>query len=130
MSIHTLVGSPGNFAGGGAPKVYYSNVVDSAVAIVVAAANPSRSWIQFINPGTVDILVFPSLAFASVSATSPTALAATFAARAGAYYCPANGGSVSIWGQAGEFKAIAASGGATNPLTIMDTVNQAGSPGR
>lgn len=130
MSIHTIVGSPGNFAGGGVPKVYYTNVVDSASAIVVAPSNPSRSWLQFINPGPVDILVFPSLAYASTSAVTPTALAATFAARAGSYYVPANGGSVSIWGQSGEFKAIAASGGATNPLTIMDTSNQAGATGR
>lgn len=131
MTFQANIGQPGSYITGGTPRVYAFNAIDSATPTIVAPSNPSRTWIWFINPGTIDMYVFPSQYFASVSATALSNLAATLAAPGGAMLVPANGGNLALYGQAGEFQAFAASGGAIHPLTVIETSNQAiGSLGR
>lgn len=120
MPIFTTPGYPGagSIASGG--KVYSYNNVSTSPA-QVAPANPSRQSITFHNPGTVDIFIAPALAFASLGAASPTALAPTTSALGGCFRVFANGGQLTVTGECqGAWQAFSASSSG-NALTVMDS---------
>lgn len=118
--IVTGPGSPLAFSSASGGKVRAYNAITTAAA-TVAPANPSRQKITFHNPGTVDIFIAPTTAFASISATSPVALAPTTSALGGCFRVYGNGGTLEISGECqGAWQAFAASG-TTNALTVMDS---------
>lgn len=103
-------------------KVYAYNTITNTANTTVAPANPSRQKISFHNPGTVDIYISPVAAFASATASSPTTLTPTTALKGGVRTVFANGGTLDISGECQQaWQALAASGGAVNPLTVMDS---------
>ena len=117
-------------------KVYaFSNL--GTTPEVVAPANPSRTFITFDNPGSVDIVIFPCFTQASnpswtnastlqsgqagtVSLTN-AALTPTTSALAGGYRIFSNGGSRTFTGECqGPWQALAVSA-SNNPLTVTDS---------
>lgn len=120
MTIFVGVGappSPGPMSGG---KVYAYNALDTTAA-TVAPANVNRKQIVFHNPGTIDVYVAPALAYASETATSPTALSPTTSALGGCFLVYANGATLTITGECqGAWQAFSASGSG-NALTVMDS---------
>lgn len=127
MSIIVGVGSPGAVSSASGGKVYGYNNINETTGRVVANANTSRQKITFHNPGTVDVFVAPS-SVQNILGTAPTqpssvALVLTNAALGGSFRVYANGGSLEITGECqGAWQALALTGGgATNPLTVMDS---------
>lgn len=116
--ISTGPGSPLVVSGGSGGKVYGFNALDAVTPTVVAPANTSRQSVVFHNPGTVDVIVFPSL----IQTTgSSVANGATVAAKGGGFLVYANGGSLTVTGECqGAWKALAISGSG-NALTVMDS---------
>jgi hypothetical protein len=84
----------------------------------VIGANPSRNTINFHNPGSVDIIVFP----VAVLTATPSPFAPTTSALGGGYRIFANGGDRTVTGnvacQAWQALAVSLS---NNPLTITET---------
>lgn len=117
------VGSPGSVGPTSGGKIYaYNNLGTSPQ--VVAQANQSRQSITFHNPGTVDIVVFPSkvqgLNTAPASPTDQT-LTPTTLALGGGFRVYGNGGQLTISGECqGAWQALAISD-SNNPLTVMET---------
>jgi hypothetical protein len=93
-----------------------NNIGTSVSALI--GANPSRNSINFHNPGTVDIIVFPT----SVLTATPSPFAPTLSALGGGYRIFANGGDRTVTGnvacQAWQALAVSSS---NNPLTITET---------
>lgn len=120
MTIFVGVGSPQTPGPASGGKVYAYNAIDTTPANV-APANVMRKQITFHNPGTVDIFVAPATAFASIGASSPTALAPTTSALGGCFRVYANGGTLVITGECqGVWQAFSASA-TGNALTVMDS---------
>lgn len=116
--ISTSPGSPSAIGATSGGKVYGFNALDAVTPTVVAPANSSRQKLDFHNPGTIDVIVFPSLIQTSGSSA---ANGATVAAKGGAFLVYANGGVLTVSGECqGEWKALAVSG-TGNPLTVMDS---------
>lgn len=117
------VGSPGSVGPTSGGKIYgYNNLTSSP--IVVAQANQSRQSITFHNPGTVDVVVFPSqvqgLNSAPATPTNQT-LSPSTSALGGGFRVYGNGGQITISGECqGSWQALAVSGSG-NPLTVMET---------
>lgn len=121
MGIIAGVGSPQaqSIASGG--KVYAYNAILSASNTTVAPANPNRTKIKFHNPGVVDILISPALAFTAATGVTPAALTPTTVNTGGCFLVFANGGTLDISGECqGAFQALAVSG-STGKLTVMDS---------
>lgn len=120
MGILAGVGSPQAFSTANGGKIYsYNNI--TTVPATVAPANPSRTNIRFHNPGSVDLFIAPALAYATVTANSPSALTPTTVNLGGTFRVFANGGTLDIGGECqGAWQALAASG-TTNNLTVMDS---------
>lgn len=91
------------------------NTVGTTVAQVIAS-NPTRSSINFHNPGSVDIIVFPT------QVLSPATFTPTTSALGGGYRIFANGGDRTITGNVScqAWQALSVSG-SNNPLTITET---------
>ena len=122
MSIFGVVGGSQVFSKANGGKVYAYNTITDTAPTTVAPGNPSRQKIVFHNPGSVDVFIAPALAYTSSSGTTPATLTPTTAALGGAWRVFANGGSLEISGECqGAWQALAASGGAVNPLTVMDS---------
>ena len=120
MTIFAIPGGSQANSSANGGKVYAYNAL-TTTPVTVAPANPQRRTISFHNPGTIDIYVAPALAYASVSATSPTALVPSTAAKGGCRTVYANGGTLDITGECqGAWQAFAASA-TGNPLTVMDS---------
>lgn len=113
-------------------KVYAFNNLGTSPQLV-APQNNARTQITFDNPGTEDIIVFPSevqaynTVPASINTTtgsgsiSSVALSPTTSALGGGYRIYANGGSRTIYGECqGSWQALAVSG-SNNPLTVTDS---------
>lgn len=114
-------------------KVYAFNNLGTSPQ-VVAPQNISRTQITFDNPGSVDIIVFPS----QVQALNPSwtsasnissggtsianvALTPTTALLGGGYRIYGNGGTRTIGGECqGAWQALAISS-TNNPLTVTDS---------
>jgi hypothetical protein len=96
------------------------NAISTVVAPLVGA-NPSRKAITFHNPGTVDIVVFPTTVLQGIAGGGSIALAPTTAALGGGFRIFANGGQITLTGavakQAWQALSVTASG---NPLTVME----------
>lgn len=106
-------------AGTSGGKIYAYNNISTAPQ-QVAPSNPSRQSITFHNPGTVDVLVAPTLATNPVTGAQAT-LTPSAASRGGCFLVYANGGSVTISGECTiPWQALSVSG-ADNPLTVMDS---------
>ena len=127
------VGAPGAVGPTSGGKVYAFNNLGTT-AQVVAPSNSKRTQITFDNPGSVDIIVFPSQVQAlnpswtsassldSGSTTiSNTALSPTTSVLGGGYRIYANGGTRTFSGECqGAWQALAISS-TNNPLTVMDS---------
>lgn len=103
-------------------KVYAFNNIGTS-PIVVAPANPQRTTITFHNPGSTDIVVFPSVvqALNSIGTISNQTLTPTTAALGGGYRVYGNGGSFTLSGECqGSYQALAVSG-SSNPFTVTDS---------
>lgn len=119
MPIITTPGYPGasSIANGG--KIYVFNSLTTLVT--VAPANPSRQSITFHNPGPIDILVGPTLAYATIGASAPTTLTPTTANYGGCFRVFSNGGQLTITGECqGNWQALTTDGSA-GKLTVMDS---------
>lgn len=92
------------------------NNIGTTVGSIIGA-NPSRKQITFHNPGTVDVIVFPTI----VLTATPSPFAPTLSALGGGFRIFANGGSLTVPGPSAcqAWQALAA-GGSNNPLTIME----------
>lgn len=122
MGIIAGVGSPQAYSIASGGKVYAYNTITHTANTTVAPANPSRTSIRFHNPGTVDIFISPAVAFTSAAGVTPASLTPTTAALGGTFRVFANGGTLDIAGECqGAWRALAASGGPVNSLTVMDT---------
>ena len=120
MSINAIPGGPQANSSASGGKVYAYNNISTAPSTVVPA-NTQRRTVSFHNPGDVDIYIAPALAYASVSATSPTALVPSTAAKGGCRTVYANGGTLDITGECqGAWQAFSASSSG-KPLTVMDS---------
>jgi len=96
----------------------------SAIGTTVAplvGANPSRTKITFHNPGTIDIVVFPTTVLQGTAGGGSVALAPTTSLLGGGFRVFANGGEVTREGaaarQAWQVLSVSGSG---NPLTVME----------
>lgn len=119
MGILAGVGSPQAFSSASGGKIYAFNSLTTLVT--VAPANPSRQKITFHNPGPIDILVGPALAFATVGASAPTALTPTTSNYGGCFRIFANGGALAIEGECqGAWQALTVDG-TSGKLTVMDS---------
>jgi len=90
----------------------------------VAPANQFRTQITFDNPGSVDIIIFPSVvqALNSIPASiTNVTLTPTTTTLGGGYRIYGNGGSRTFAGECqGAWQALAISA-ASNPLTVTDS---------
>lgn len=117
------VGSPGSVGPTSGGKIYaYNNLGTSPQ--VVAQANQSRQSITFHNPGSNDVVVFPSqvqgLNTAPATPTNQT-LTPTVSALGGGFRVYGNGGQLTLSGECqGAWQALATTG-SNNPLTVMET---------
>lgn len=119
MTVFGGVGGPQVVSAANGGKVYLFNALTTLVT--VAPANPSRQTIRFHNPGAKDILIAPALAYATVAASSPTALTPTIANTGGCFLVFANGGTLDIKGECqGAWQALTTDAG-TGKLTVMDS---------
>lgn len=119
MSLIAIVGSPQAIGPASGGKVYAYNSLTTLAT--VAPANTNRRQIVFHNPGAVDILVGPALAFATVSANAPTALTPTTVNYGGCFRVFANGGTLTIVGECqGAWQALT-SDATIGKLTVMDS---------
>jgi hypothetical protein len=93
------------------------NNIGTSVSSLIGA-NPGRNSINFHNPGTVDIIVFPTF----VLTATPAPFAPTLSSLGGGYRIFANGGDRTVTGnvacQAWQALAVSSS---NNPLTITET---------
>lgn len=110
-------------------KIYaYNNLGTSPQ--VVAPANSQRTSITFHNPGSVNVVVFPS----SVQAlnTAPSSingqprlsdqpLTPTTSALGGGFMVFANGGQITLTGECARSWQALATSGSNNPLTVSDS---------
>jgi hypothetical protein len=96
------------------------NAITNTVAPLVGA-NPSRSKITFHNPGTIDIVVFPTTVLQGLAGGGSVALAPTTAALGGGFRIFANGGQIQLTGNAAKqaWQALSVTGSG-NPLTVME----------
>jgi len=94
-----------------------NNISTSATQVI--GINPARQQIIFHNPGTVDIVVFPTLVLNS-SGTN-TVLSPTTGALGGGFRVFGNGGMIAIGAPAAQqaWQALSVSGSG-NPLTIAE----------
>ena len=123
MSIFAGVGASSSVGPTSGGKIYaYNNL--GTTAMVVAQANQNRQSITFHNPGTVDVVVFPS--YVQGVTTAPTtpanvALSPTTSALGGGFRIYANGGQLTISGECqGAWQALAVSS-SNNPFTVMES---------
>ena len=113
------VGAPGTVGPASGGKTYAYNALTTLQN--VAPANVSRRKITFHNPGAIDILVGPIVAFASATASSPTTLTPTTSNYGGMWRVYANGGTQAFEGEIqGAWQALT-SDGTTGKLTVMDS---------
>jgi hypothetical protein len=124
MTIFAGVGSPGSVGPTSGGKIYpYNNL--GTTPQVVAQANPFRTGITFHNPGTVDIVVFPSVVQGNgtTAPTTPTnvSLTPTTSALGGGFRIYANGGQLTLTGECqGAWQALSVSS-SNNPFTVMES---------
>ncbi len=119
MTIFTTPGYPqaNSIANGG--KIYKYD--DLTTLVTVAPVNTQRNQIMFHNPGPIDILVGPVLAYVTVAASAPTTLTPTTTNYGGCFRVFANGGSLTIQGECqGAWQALTSDGSA-GKLTVMDS---------
>ncbi len=123
MTTFAGVGAPGSVGPTSGGKIYaYNNL--GTTPQVVAQANQYRIGITFHNPGTVDVVVFPSVVQGNNTApTTPTnsTLTPSTSALGGGFRVFANGGQLTITGECqGAWQALAVSS-SNNPFTVMET---------
>jgi hypothetical protein len=94
-----------------------NNLGTSAISVI--GANATRTKLTFRNPGTVDIVVAPATVL--TGAGGSVALVLTLGSLGGGSRVFANGGDVSMTGQAAKqaYQALAVSSSG-NPLTIIE----------
>jgi hypothetical protein len=97
----------------------FNTLTTTAGALV--GANPSRSRITFHNPGTIDIVVFPTTVLQGLAGGGSVALAPTTSLLGGGFRIFANGGQIQLEGAAARqaWQALSVSGSG-NPLTVME----------
>lgn len=118
MAIISGVGSSRSVGPTSGGKVYAINTLDAVTPVLVAVANQNRTEINFHNPGTVDVIVFPQY---KQNTGSDVSNSVTVAAPGGGYRIYGNGGDRTISGECqGAWYALAVSG-TGNPLTVTDS---------
>jgi hypothetical protein len=92
------------------------NNIGSGGVSPIIGTNPGRNSINFHNPGTVDIIVFPTVVL------TPATFTPSLSALGGGFRIFANGGDRTFSGNVAcqAWQAIAASS-SNNPLTITET---------
>lgn len=109
------IGAPGSVSGASGGKVKGFNNVDSVVPVQVLGASGERQIITFHNPGSVDILVFPTTQ-ANGSPNTPT-----IASPGGGFRVFGNGGSLVVSGECQQAWNALAYSGTNQPLTVMQS---------
>ena len=98
------------------PITALNNIGTSLVPVI--GANPTRNSINFSNPGTVDIIVFP---ISVLNIVPPAVYTPSLSSLGGGYRVFANGGDLTIEGSTScqPWQALSVSG-SNNPLTIAE----------
>lgn len=104
-------------------KIYaYNNL--STTPMVVAQANQSRQSITFHNPGTIDVVVFPSYVQgmdAAPATPSSMPLTPSTLNLGGGFRVYANGGQLTLTGECqGAWQALSTSGSGQS-FTVMES---------
>ena len=105
-------------------KIYAYNNLGTAPQ-VVAPSNVNRGSITFHNPGSVNVVIFPSLVqalnVAPVNSGSNVPLTPTTTTLGGGFMVYANGGQITLTGECqGAWQSLATSG-SNNPLTVIES---------
>lgn len=115
MPIFASTGSPQAISSASGGKVWPFNAISDLINIQVLAINPQRQRITFMNPGTQKIYVSP-MTTATGATLTPTL------ANLGGTFSIVPDGMLVIEGECQQaWQARAAAGGATNPLTVMES---------
>lgn len=115
MSIFSFPGSPGAAQTANGGKVYPFNNIGNVTPVAILAANPQRVSVTFHNPGSNDILVYPTTQ-ATGSANAPTA-----ASPGGGFRVYANGGTLLVTGECQQAWAALSFSGTNQALTVMES---------
>jgi hypothetical protein len=115
VTVFTIPGGPGAAQGANGGKVTGFSTLGNVTPVVVAAANPQRVSITFHNPGTNDVLVYPT-----TNASGGT-LAPTVASPGGAFRVFGNGGSLTVTGECQQQWAALNVTTTGQPLTVMES---------
>ena len=93
------------------------NNIGTAV-IPLIGSNAARTTINFHNPGSVDIIVFPTTV---LNIVPPAVFTPSLSALGGGYRIYANGGDRTVLGSAAcQAWQVVAVSGSNNPLTITE----------
>jgi hypothetical protein len=89
--------------------------------VQVIGVSPTRAQLTFHNPGTVDLVVFPTTVLQNVAGGGSINLTPSVGALGGGFRVFANGGDRVVGGPActQAWQALSVSGSG-NPLTIME----------
>jgi len=101
-------------------SIFAFNAISTTVSSLVGA-NASVSRRTFHNPGTVDIVIFPTTVLQGTAGGGSVALAPTTSALGGGFRVFANGGQIVLEGAAARqaWQALSVSGSG-NPFTVME----------
>jgi hypothetical protein len=100
--------------------IFAFNAINTTAAPLVGA-NASVATRTFHNPGTIDVVVFPTTVLSGTPGGGSVALAPTTSALGGGFRIFANGGQIILSGAAARqaWQALSVSGSG-NPLTVME----------
>jgi hypothetical protein len=109
------VGSPGSAQTANGGKVYAFNNIGNVTPVAVLVGNGQRQSVTFHNPGTNDVLVYPTTTGTGAT-NSPTV-----ANPGGAFRVFGNGGALTIVGECQQSWSALHVSTTGQPLTVMET---------
>lgn len=115
MPVFVIPGGPGAYQAANGGKVYPFNNIGNVTPVAVLAAGPQRQSITFHNPGTNDVLVYPT------TTGTGGVNAPTVAAPGGAFRVFGNGGSLTISGECQQAWSALNVTTTNQPLTVMES---------
>lgn len=115
MPATFAVGSPGSAQSANGGKVTGFNNIGNVTPVALLSDNGSRAQLTFHNPGSNDILVYPTTT--STGATN----APTVAAPGGGFRVFANGGTLTITGECQQAWSALSFAGTNQALTVMES---------
>jgi hypothetical protein len=125
MTILAGIGASQTVSSASGGKIFGYNNITNLANTIVAQPNQARKQIIFHNPGTVDVLVSPTV-IQNIIGTAPTnpsnvAFVPTPTVYGGTFRVYANGGTLMVDGECqGAWQALAITG-TTNQLTVMES---------